>query len=94
MISNKTLFSVCLHIPVGILTLAGLLLHPFVMLTIGAAFLVYEVVELFVLNVLAPQELKDKAYPEIAGFIVGFVWGCVALYTLFLLGFPLPIMWI
>jgi hypothetical protein len=90
--NHKTLFSVCLHIPVGILTIAGLLVHPFAMLIIGAAFMLYEITELFVINVLSPKEIKDKAYPEIAGFIVGFVWGCIVLYTLFLLGVPLPIM--
>jgi hypothetical protein len=64
--------------------------HPFAMLIIGAAFMLYEITELFVINVLSPKEIKDKAYPEIAGLLLD-LFGDVLYYTLYFCWvFPYP----
>jgi hypothetical protein len=88
---NSILNAFLMHIPIGVLTVASLLVHPALVMITGLSFIAYEAIELFVINFLC--SVKDKAYPELAGFLAGCFITATVMYILYALGINIPMMW-
>ena len=63
-----------IHIPVGILTPLMLLLHPVLSVLFFVGFMAYELNE--------DLHLKDKAYLDISGYLVGYCIGTGLMWLL------------
>jgi len=93
---NKELGLILMHIPVGLTAMACLLVHWMVTLVMAVGFLTYEVVEMVVFLVdehHQPRELLDRAYPEIAGFLIGVGIGAAVIWLLNFLGVDMHMLW-
>jgi len=84
---NINIGSVLLHIPVGLLAAFALSVHWSIALIIAFSFLTYEVVQMvvnlvdkYVYDRAQLLKVRDRAYPEIMGFIVGVVIGAFVLW--------------
>lgn len=84
---NINIGSVLLHIPVGLLAAFALVVHWSIALIIAFSFLTYEVVQMvvnlvdkYVYDRAQLLKVRDRAYPEIMGFIVGVVIGAFVLW--------------
>ena len=66
--------TILLHIPIGFFIVACLLVHWSLVLVSSAYFLAYEIVEFI--------KIGDKAYPEIAGSMIGIGIASAIMYLL------------
>jgi hypothetical protein len=88
-----------MHIPVGIGAMACFLIHWSVVVAMVLAFLTYEVVELIVSvieRLISNQSVRwalDRAYPEIAGMMIGLGMGAAVVWVLNYLGVDLHFVW-
>lgn len=79
MVSNRDRFIRCLiHIPAGIFTIFCGVVDGIFALVFFGSFMVYEVTE--------DWRLKDKAYIDIFGYLVGLAIGCIGLFVFQVIG--------
>lgn len=94
--SKHELGLILMHIPVGLGAMACLLVHWMVTLVIATGFFTYEIVEMTVFLLdehHQPRKILDRAYPEIAGFLIGVGIGAVIIWILNILGVDMHMLW-
>ena len=92
---KRHLQSILIHIPIGLGIMATLLVHWIAALSLLLGFLTYEVIEMIVLildrwmNKKCLLDVHDRAYPEIAGMLIGIGIGAMIIWVLNYFGIDL-----
>ena len=93
--TTQYLRTILIHIPIGLGIVAALLVHWIVSFSILLGFLTYEIVELVVLlfdrwqNKQQVCDVLNRAYPEIAGMLIGIGTGALTIWILNYFGIDL-----
>ena len=97
--TTQYLRTILIHIPIGLGAMTAFLVHWVATLSIIIGFLTYEVVEMVILlldkwiNEKCLRDVLDRAYPEIAGMMIGLGIGATVIWILNYLGVDLHFVW-